>query len=136
VAAGASRGAPAAALRRESPILSAAKHTNLAVAFLLELAVYAAVGLWGYRTVSAGRWLKAGAALGCVVVMVVLWSLFGAPSATVTLHGGALPAFQAAWFAVGVVALGVTGWRKLGLALAVLTIVNLVLVYHWHQQNG
>ncbi|WP_261567506.1 YrdB family protein [Frankia gtarii] len=106
------------------------------MAFLLELAVYTAVGLWGYQTVSAGRWLKAGAALGCVVVMVVLWSLFGAPSATVTLHGGALPAFQTAWFAVGVVALGVAGWQKLALALAVLTIVNLVLAYHWHQQNG
>ncbi|MCM3882748.1 YrdB family protein [Frankia sp. R82] len=95
-----------------------------------------AVGLWGYQTVSAGRWLKTGSALGCVVVMAVLWSLFGAPCATVPRHGGTLPAFQAAWFAVGVVALGVSDRQKLSLALAVPTIVNLLLVHHWHQQNG
>jgi Protein of unknown function (DUF2568) len=136
VTAGAPEGVPAVALRRESPILSAAKNVNLAAAFILELAVYAAVALWGYHVVNASRWWKVGAAVGCLVVMVVLWSLFGAPSATVTLHGPALVVFQSAWFAVGVLALVATGWKKLGFTLAVLTIVNLILIYHWHQQKG
>ncbi|MCK9897091.1 YrdB family protein [Frankia sp. AgB32] len=125
-----------AALGTESPILSVARHVNLGLAFVLELAVYVAVALWAYLTVNAGRWLKVGSALGAVVVMAVLWSLFGAPSATVSLADPALVAFQSVWFALGVLALVVTGRRKLGIALAVLTVANLILIYHWHQQQG
>jgi len=44
--------------------------------------------------------------------------------------------FQSAWFGLGVLALLATGWKKFGVILTVLTIANLILVYHWHQQKG
>lgn len=122
--------------REESPILTAAKNANLALAFVLELAVYASVAVAAYQAVPGGRLPKLGAAAGGVIAMIVLWSVFGAPSASVTLHGAALVVFQAAWFAVGVVALLSAGRRWMGLALAVVTVLNLVLIFHWHQQKG
>lgn len=68
--------------------------------------------------------------------MIVLWALFGAPSASVTLKGAGLVVFQAVWFAVGAAALVAIGRKSLGITLAVLVVLNLVLVYHWHQQKG
>lgn len=103
---------------------------------MLELAVYASVAFAAYRAVPGGRGPKLGAAAGGVLAMVVLWSCFGAPSASVALHGASLVVFQAAWFAVGVAALVLAGRRWLGLTLAVLTVLNLVLIFHWHQQKG
>jgi len=86
--------------------------------------------------VGSGRWLKVGAAVGCVVAMIALWSLFGAPSAAVELKGAALVVFQAAWFAVGAAAIVALGRRVPALLFVVLYVINMVLVYHWHQQKG
>ncbi|MBO2445785.1 YrdB family protein [Actinomadura barringtoniae] len=76
---------------------------NATVAFLLELAVYAAVGYWGFTKV-ARLPFRLAAAAGAVALMAVIWGLFGAPSATYPLHGPARAVLELAWFGVGAAA--------------------------------
>ncbi len=66
--------------------MSALKMLNLAVRFLLELCMYAAVGYWGFKTQNS--WLmKIFLGIGLPVLIAVLWGTFLAPKATRPLSG-------------------------------------------------
>ncbi len=79
--------------------------------------------------------VKLLAGIGGPLAMIVLWALFGAPSASVSLHGVARVGFQIVWFGLGVLALAGAGRKSWALWLAVLTAVNLILAEVWHQQK-
>ena len=57
---------------------------NLTVAFLLELCALAALGYWGLRTAS-GPATKAALGIGAPLLAAVLWGLFAAPHAPVSI---------------------------------------------------
>ena len=57
---------------------------NLTVAFLLELCALAALGYWGLRTAS-GPATKAALGIGAPLLAAVLWRLFAAPRAPVSI---------------------------------------------------
>jgi hypothetical protein len=95
--------------------------TNLAVAFLLELAVLVAVCYAGFQL--SGVWAFV-AGLGGPVLMAVLWGVFAAPKASRPLHGAANVAFQIAWFACGAVALVLSEQVLAGVVLAAVYVVN------------
>jgi hypothetical protein len=57
---------------------------NLTVAFLLELCALAALGYWGFRTAS-GPAAKAALGIGAPLLAAVLWGLFAAPRAPVSI---------------------------------------------------
>ncbi|MFE9422245.1 YrdB family protein [Kitasatospora sp. NPDC006697] len=115
-------------------MLTALKGANAALAFLLELAVLGSVGLWGF-TLSPRMPVKLLAGIGGPVLMIVLWSVFGAPGAAVSLHGVGRLLFEIAWFGAGALALFAAGRVAPAVVLAVLYAVNAVLARIWHQTN-
>lgn len=92
---------------------------NLALVFAVELAALAAFGVWGAQAVSPtlGRWL-----LGIVAPLVaaVLWGLFCAPRAAISLPKLAVVSLKLAMLTAAVLALASTGRPDAAAALAVI----------------
>ncbi|MGA4542523.1 YrdB family protein [Uniformispora flossi] len=108
------------------------KGINLGVIFLMELAVLAAAGLWGFTFRPQLIWrLLLG--LGGPAVLIVLWGMFGAPTASHKLHGAARVVFELGWFGTGVVALAAAGYLTRAVVFAVIGIVSKTLAVVWHQ---
>ena len=99
---------------------------NLAFAFLLELCALVALGYWGVRT-GSGLVTKTALGIGALLVAVVLWGLFAAPRAPVSVPLVGL-GVKLIVFGSAVAALYTTGHRKLAIAFAVLVVANSVLV--------
>jgi hypothetical protein len=99
---------------------------NLIVAFLLELCALVALGYWGVRT-GGEPVTKTALGLGAPLFAAVLWGLFAAPRAPVSVPLVAL-GVKVIVFGSAVAALYATGHRGLAIAFAVLGVVNSVLV--------
>ncbi|MFE3449127.1 YrdB family protein [Nonomuraea sp. NPDC059194] len=116
-------------------MLAIAKGANMALMFVLELSVLAAVGYWGF-TMSSAWALKLLAGIGAPVLFGVLWGLFaagGGANATYPLTGIARGLFEVAWFGGGVVALHAAGALTPAVVLGAAFVVNAVLRLVWHQ---
>jgi Protein of unknown function (DUF2568) len=113
-------------------IINILKNVNLALAFLLELGVLAALGYWGFQ-VGQGTLIKIALAIGAPIVAVVVWMCFGAPRATWHLQGIWLFILRVIFFGAAVVALFFASQRVLGVIFALLFVINLVLIYVWKQ---
>ncbi|WP_198045576.1 YrdB family protein [Kitasatospora mediocidica] len=100
------------------------------LAFLLELAVYAVAVRFGLtrRVARPGRWALA---LVLLVGYVVVWAVFGAPGATVPLHGVARAALDLVWFGSAAVLLWAMSLRRTAVVFVVAylltTVVHLML---------
>ncbi|HLZ64023.1 MAG TPA: YrdB family protein [Ktedonosporobacter sp.] len=108
------------------------KNANLLLAFLLELGVLAALGYWGFLT---GPTLpsKIVLGIGAPIVAIVIWALFGAPTAIWHLYGLWRVLLQIVFFGSAVVALFAAGQPGWGIAFALIYILNYVLVTIWKQ---
>lgn len=113
-------------------ILTALKGINLVLAFLLELGVLAALGYWGF-TVGPNTLLKFVLGLGAPALAVVVWAIFGAPKSSTQLQGVAYLALQAVFFGSGALALIFSGQRGLGIAFALIALVNSTAAALWRQ---
>ncbi|MDH6121615.1 YrdB family protein [Kitasatospora sp. GAS204B] len=113
-------------------MLTAAKAINLTLAFLLELAVLFSVGLWGF-TFSSKSAVKFLLGIGGPLLFIVVWAVFGSPSAAVPLHGAVRIAFEVVWFGLGALALYAAGRVVPAAVLFVLYVINAVLIRVWHQ---
>ncbi|MEV0131625.1 YrdB family protein [Dactylosporangium sp. NPDC050688] len=113
-------------------MLAGLQMVNLAVRFLAELAVLAAVGYWGF-TLNAGGLVKVAAGVGGPLLLVVIWALWGAPKAAMKLDGAAHLVLDVAWFGSGVLALWAAGRLTWALVLGIVYVVNLVLILVWKQ---
>ncbi|MET8626778.1 YrdB family protein [Kitasatospora sp. NPDC004669] len=89
-----------------------------ALAFLLELAVYAAA-VWFGLTRQVTRPARWALALALPVGYVVVWALFGAPGATVPLHGVARAVLDLVWFGSAAALLRATSLRRTAVVVAV-----------------
>jgi Protein of unknown function (DUF2568) len=99
---------------------------NLALAFLLELCALAALGYWGVR-VGGGPVTKVALGLGGPLLAAILWGLFAAPRAPVSVPLVGL-GVQLLVFGSAALALYATGHRFLAIAFAILVVVNSLLV--------
>ena len=99
---------------------------NLALAFLLELCGLIALGYWGVRT-GGGPVTKTALGIGAPLVAAVLWGLFAAPRAPVSVPLVGL-GVKLIVFGSAVAALYTTGHRGLAISFAVLVVANSVLV--------
>jgi Protein of unknown function (DUF2568) len=108
--------------------LTMLKNANLALAFLLELGVVAALGFWGFST-GPGVLTKIVLGIGAPVVAIVLWGLFGSPKATWHLDGPWRLLLQIVFFGLAAVALYAAGQRVLGVVFALLFVLNCSLLY-------
>jgi hypothetical protein len=114
-------------------MLTVAKGTNLAVMFLLELGVLAAVGFWGF-TLDSGVLVRLPAGIGGPALFVAVWAIFGAANgARIPLKGLSRAALEVLWFGGAAVALAASGHPVMGSAFAVVYVVNAVLRLAWHQ---
>jgi hypothetical protein len=99
---------------------------NLALAFLLELCALAALGYWGVW-VGGGLVTKVALGIGAPLFAAILWGLFAAPRAPVSMPLVGL-GVKVIVFGSAAVALYATGHRILAIAFVVLVAVNSALV--------
>ena len=112
--------------------LTTVQGANLALRFLLELAVLAALAFWGFQ-LHGPAVVRVLAGLGAPLTAAVVWGAFASPRAAVALPPGATLAVQAAVLAAGVVALVHTGKPVVAALLAVLAVLNGALMAWWGQ---
>jgi Protein of unknown function (DUF2568) len=108
--------------------LTVIKNANLALSFLLELCVLVALGYWGFQT-GQGTIAKIGLGIGAPVVAVVVWALFGAPNSAWRLQGPWFLILRVVFFGSAAVALFTAGQRVLGVAFALVFVLNCTLIY-------
>ena len=95
--------------------------------FLLELALLAAVAFAG-GTVGSAVWLRIALAIAAPCFVAAVWGTWLAPRAARRLTDPARLALEVVLFGAGGLALLAAGQAALGVALAVLGIVNALLV--------
>ena len=104
------------------------KNVNAALSFLLELCVLVALGYWGFRT-GQGTIAKIGLGIGAPAVAVVVWGLFGAPNSARQLYDPWRFILYVVFFGSAAMALFAAGQRVLGVAFALVFILNCTLIY-------
>lgn len=112
--------------------LTILENANLALAFLLELGVVAALGFWGFQT-GSGLLAKILLGIGAPLVAIVVWGLFGSPKAAWHLDGIWRLILQVVFFGSAAVALYAASQRVLGVVFALLFVLNCTLLYVWAQ---
>jgi hypothetical protein len=116
----------------ESAVLASLKALNLLLMFLLELAVYAAVVLWGMAVGDAWP-AEVALGVGAPVVMMTAWALFGAPRARYPARGGGRVVLEVLWFGAGAAALAASGRPVPAAVFAGVCLVNAALRRLWRQ---
>ena len=111
---------------------SALENANLALAFLLELGVLAALLIWGWST-GSNLLTKIGLGVGAAAIAVIVWALFGAPRSTRRLKGMWYWLLRVAFDAVGALAFYAAGQHAVAAVFAVVALLNCVLGYIWKQ---
>ena len=112
--------------------LAVMKNANLALRFLLELCVLAALVYWGFE-VGQTTIVKIVLGIGAPVIASVVWALLGAPRARWHLKGVWRLLLEVVFFGLPAVALFVAGQYILGIAFALVFILNTILIYAWSQ---
>jgi hypothetical protein len=105
---------------------------NDGISFLLELALLASVGYWGFAVGPRGglRWLLA---LGLPLLVAMGWGVWLAPKAAarLTMPGGV--ALSLLLFLLAAAALYATEHPGLALLLAAVALLNRLLILIWRQ---
>ena len=109
-----------------------AKSINLALSFILELCMLAALGHWGFKTGSPTI-IQLGLCLGAPVLATVVWGIFLAPASSRRLGGPAHLILEVLIFAVAVIALHAAGQPALAGIFGTVYAINLMLRLAWHQ---
>ena len=112
--------------------LAVMKNANLALRFLLELCVLAALAYWGFQT-GQTTIVRIVLGIGAPLVAVVVWALLGAPKAPWHLKGVWRLLLEVVFFGLPAVALFVVGQHILGIVFALVFILNTILIYTWSQ---
>lgn len=107
-------------------MIAALAGVNLAVVFGAELSGLAGFGVWGAQAVAApaGRWVLA---VAVPLAAAVLWGLFCAPKAVITLPGPAVTGIKLALLAAAVLALLVAGHPWWATTLAIVALLSALL---------
>jgi hypothetical protein len=108
------------------------KSINLALSFLLELAMLIAFGYWGFNTDTSTivHWILG---LGVPLVAIVIWSIFNAPLSKRRLPRTPRTILEASMFSLGALALAVAGQTTLAVIFAVVIVLNQILLFVWQQ---
>ncbi len=112
--------------------MTALKSLNLAVRFLLELAMLAAAAYWGFATQS-GWTMKILLGIGLPLLLILIWSRLLAPRAPSRLTGIAYIVLSLVLLGSGAVALFASGQAALGWIYAIVLVINQALLVLWKQ---
>jgi len=113
-------------------MITLVQETNLALRFLLELCVLAALGYWGFQT-AEGLLAKLGVGIGAPLAAALVWATFGAPKATHAVTGLPHLLLEVGVFGMAVIALLFVGRPTLAWGLALALISNGLLMRLWGQ---
>ena len=113
-------------------LLTTIKSANVALRFLLELCVLAALCDWGFQT-GSGLIVKIGLGIGVPLLAALIWGTFGAPNAPMQVHDPLHLVLEVVVFGSAVVALYAAGHPSLAWALAFVVVLNRALIYVWAQ---
>ena len=108
------------------------KNINLALAFLLELCMLAALGYWGF-TLDHGLAVRVGAGLGVPLLAAVVWGLLLAPRASNRLQEPWHLLLELLIFTLAIAALYAAGRPRLALTFGLVYAINVILRYVWRQ---
>jgi hypothetical protein len=108
------------------------KLANLALRFVLELCLLAALGYWGY---AVGGTLAVSILLAVMIVVgtAVVWGVLLSPKRAVQWPAAARLVLEVALFGLAVAALAGTGHPALAAALGVVYVINKGLTLGWKQ---
>jgi quinol-cytochrome oxidoreductase complex cytochrome b subunit len=110
------------------------KAINLALAFVLELCVLAALAYWGFQTGSS-LFLRIGLGIGAPLLAALIWGRFMAPASKTHLSGAPYLLLKLIIFGAAAVALAVVGQVALAIIFAVVSTANQALVMIWRQET-
>ena len=113
-------------------MLNLFKTANLALAFLLELGMLVAFGVWGFHT-GQNTLTRIALGIGVLVLAAVFWGVFMAPKAVVPLPAGLHLIVALLLFGLAAVALAFAGQPTLAWIFAALVVLNQVLMWVWKQ---
>src|SRR5215213_7065272 len=113
-------------------LLEILKNINLALAFLLELCMLAALSYWGF-TLDQGLAIRFGAGLGVPILVAVIWGMWMAPRASNRLPEPLHLIVELIIFGLAIAALYAAGRPQLALAFWLVYVLNVVLRYVWGQ---
>ncbi len=99
---------------------------NETLAFLLELAMLAALGFWG-ATMGGSAAVDVLLGVGAPLTAVIVWGLFAAPKARIPLTMPGVVAVKALAFGSAVMAIEAMGRHSLAACFAVVAFVNTVI---------
>jgi hypothetical protein len=104
------------------------------LAFVVEMGVLVALGLWGVHT---GQSTLADVALGlgAPLIAIGVWAVFGAPRSTRRLRRAGLLALRIVFFGGGALALIAAGHTLTGVAFGAISAANVALIYAWRQDE-
>ncbi len=108
------------------------KSINQIVAFLLELGMLAAVGLWGYLQ-GRSLWSKYAIAILLILVAASLWGYFAAPRSAHRLSLGYLVIFKFLLFTITTLMLYNAELRNYAIVFGVLALLSLGLEYYFEE---
>jgi hypothetical protein len=111
--------------------MSVIRSINLAVAFLLELCMLAALGYWGFTAVQG--WPRIVLGLAAPLLAAVVWGIFLAPKAARPLDAALTFWLKGAMLGLGAAALALAGRPELAAGLALAVTINMLLIRLWRQ---
>ena len=117
---------PPAAGRVGSGRPSALRSVNLAVRFLCELGLLAALAVWGFHT-GTGVAAKVALGVGAPLLAAVIWGLWVAPASRRRLTDPTRLVVEVVLFAAGVAALAAAGYPLVAVGFAIVVAVNITL---------
>ena len=108
------------------------KGANLALAFAVELAMLAGLGVWAFG-LSQETWVRWGLVVLVVGVAVALWAVLAAPKSRRRLGEPWLSVFKIVLFGATAAALTQAGQGSWAVAFAMVAAANLGLAALWGQ---
>lgn len=104
---------------------------NLAVRFLLEIAILMALGAWGWHR--GDGWMRWLLAISLPLIAAAIWGIFRVPhdpgAAPVAIPGALRLLIELALFGFAIWSLFNMGYNKLGWGMAVVSVVHYVVSY-------
>ena len=107
---------------------------NLALSFILELCLLAALGYWGFVTGDSVL-MKIVLGIGAPLLAAVVWGIFMAPKAVRPLNAPLHQIIECVIFGVAFIALYVAGQPTLAIIFAIVFAINFVLRIVWKQET-
>ena len=108
------------------------KNINLALSFLLELAMLVAFGYWGFNT-GDSTLVHILFGLGIPVIAIVIWSIYNAPMSKRRLPRTPRTILEVVMFSLAALALAAAGQTTWAVLFAVLIVINQIGVYVFQQ---